>query len=523
MFSTNELLQLVFADEDDIYYCEDLTQPNLRQYLWRCLHERARCDAVYFLDADEKSRRFTVRSFGDRKGHDYTPKKGLFGGKANEQAAWIGAQLQRSAVFVCPLEDFCRVALSGDWEKGLREIASLKGRTGFFVLTAPPEAERSAPLLLKSPVFDWLGDSAVTDARQGGPRALYSAIRSGKGDACVFLNEFTTGRLRAVLLRTMLETKDRFLSTEELEQAAAYLRAYLRSPRMQREDPLFPRLSWPEAYLSFRELSLKLSDAGVWNSLLTRSRGTDWLRASQEAAEPPIRRDRSACAGRCIQKLHTVRDSLCRSAEAAEKLDGILCSLMTPQNRPENRQIAAAPEHLLPLLSSIRPEDGESCLRLLTALQQWAERLGTPEDSEQEKHVLTLLEHMQVLVELSDECYRMSQDLERMRGMDITLPTALAMRKQTEQQLAVGRKLCSRYQEMVSSERICLTLSSYNVDFERSVETLEQDVREFHESRESVSADEEPQEEQPKSEPDMDISTSGPIPKSMKNPLAPPH
>ena len=64
MFSSKELISFVFANENDIYYSEDLRKRNLNQYLWETLHENY--ETVYFLTAEDN--RFRVRTFGDLSG-----------------------------------------------------------------------------------------------------------------------------------------------------------------------------------------------------------------------------------------------------------------------------------------------------------------------------------------------------------------------------------------------------------------------------------------------------------------------
>ena len=189
MFSSEELISYVFANESDLYYGNDLLKLNLNQYLWKKLHKQY--ETVYFLRA--KDGLFQVRTFGDRKSDPEWKKTSLkLLGKsdAQKQGIWLQRQLemdQRCAI-VCPLEDFCTVMEEPVWEKKLREIAADGSRRGKIVLTVSETAERSSKYLLGSPVFDWLGEKAVTDARVGSLRPLYPQLKNRKGDDLVFLN-----------------------------------------------------------------------------------------------------------------------------------------------------------------------------------------------------------------------------------------------------------------------------------------------------------------------------------------------
>ena len=457
MFSSNELVQLVFANEDDVFCCEDLTKPYLRQYLWRQLHAQGHCGAVYLLCADEKGKRFTVRSFGDRRGQNYVPKKSLFG-KGNEQAVWIRTQLQRSAAFVCPLEDFCRVAESGDWEKGLRDIAESRDRRGFFVLTAPPEAERSAKLLLDSPVFDWIHDNAVLDARSLEPRELFRAVEQLKGaESCVFLNEFNERSLRELLRHAMLAKKDCFLSEAELDAAASYLDVYLRSVRLQCSEPLF-ELTMPAAYLRFRDLIDRLADDAVWERLMTRAQnGTS--DAVEEKSRFPLYCGRESVSGQCIRRLYALCRVLGPDTETARLLESTLHKLMAPDNRPENPTVAESMQTLSKLASAQRGRENVCTDRLLTAIGWCSRQLGAPSGSEAEKRAADLRDCLTQYVTVDVRRQSLEQALKRGSALPPVERELLEGRLQMAGEMAgqfaaIADQLCSPAHELALGDTL---------------------------------------------------------------------
>ena len=147
MFSSNDLVHLVFADETDTYYCGDLLKLDLHQYLWRKLHETY--PAVYFLSLSEGA--LSVKTYGDLKCKAYEPGRKFwklmgFESEMGELGKWIHKQLtsKRSepAAFVCSLEDFCKASKDPDWANALYDIAGERHRAGTFVLTVPVSVER---------------------------------------------------------------------------------------------------------------------------------------------------------------------------------------------------------------------------------------------------------------------------------------------------------------------------------------------------------------------------------------------
>lgn len=418
MFSSNELVNFVFADEDDTYYCEDLTQPNLHQYLWRCLHTEARCSAVYFLRADERGTRFTIRTFGDQDARQYVPETrwvfDLLGIGKNDQGEWMQKQLRirrKDAVaFVCSLKEFCSVAESGDWWNILKNIAEDRSRTGFFVLTVSPESEECAELLLKSPVFDWLEDNAVLDARHGEPKELFGVIRQRKGsDACIFLNHSIEASLRGLVWQAACAEGTRFISEEELDTAARYLSVYMNSLHEQYKQPLFVH-TMPAAYLQYHEIYNRLSEDTVWTRLLENSRKAE-LMADCEYETVQIYRSRNSTAGKCIPRLYAERKRLSADPETEECLNNAIMALMTPDNRPENPTVANALDSMSKLMRPSTAPDTACARRVLRAISWCCRQIGTPYGSPEEQRVTDLEKYTKGYTEMYAEWRRVEKAL----------------------------------------------------------------------------------------------------------------
>lgn len=430
MFVSNELVQLVFADESDTFYGEDLTELDLEQYLWLRLH-RSGYKAVYFLRQDaQRKDGFVVRSMsGDRKCRpfDADQQKGLkkfFGKQENELGKWMQAQLQDKndpAAFVCSMGDFCAVASRESWEPVLRGIAEDRKRRGILVLTAPAETADTAELLLGSPVFGLLKDSAILDARGERQQDLFGYLSRRKTrESCVFLNAFTDEGREGIegLVRNMELTRSGpVLTQEERAGAARYLSAYLSSPRMQKEDHLFD-YKYPGAYLPYRELHRFLSQEGKWNALLHRAKNAD--PDTLAGGKPPlVFRSRDGEVGDCIERVFSMRRSLVADPLVGEEWDRVLERLMSPDTGPENKTLSECMDRLTRRLATADRRDAESCRCILEVLRTFCRELCKPGLEEDPDRV-----NCYAALEKSAGLY--ADALTRLRDLDTTIHTLSA-------------------------------------------------------------------------------------------------
>ncbi len=125
MFPSQQLISYVFANPDDEYRCNDLLTLNLKQYLWKSLHQQYH--TVNFLNSRDDGT-FTVHTFGDRD----AVLPGAPKWKQSYQDAfssWLLGRLcqdqQNAAAIVCPLDVFCRVLSKAAWKPFLEALARL--------------------------------------------------------------------------------------------------------------------------------------------------------------------------------------------------------------------------------------------------------------------------------------------------------------------------------------------------------------------------------------------------------------
>ena len=494
MFSPNDLIHLVFADEADTYYCEDLLKPDLHQYLWLKLHEKY--SSVYFLTLAENT--FSVQTYGDLNCKPYEPPPKFLtwmgGSEMKDFGKWVLKQLTskrlESAAFVCSLEDFCQAAENRDWAGTLEGIAGEKARTGIFVLTVPVSVERSRPLLLHSRVFELLREKAVLDVRTGALREIYGSIKRNKGESCVFLNAFSWDRVYPILLHVMLEQPGRFLSQKDMEAVIGYLVRYLADLKLQRDQPLF-RTRMPSSDMQFRELYDELKDEKVWTRLVDRSlkeRSSADNRA--EHTEPAMgfhmTRDKSGYAGKCMTlRLPSGIQRLDPQGRAAGLLLDIQRELLAPKNRDENEMLAAKAAGFLAKLEAVPPDDPDTCKRILEAVHFCVTWMYVRE-SEEEKRVLEIVESLETYVKISDQYWlaRKNVDLYKLQNASGTI-TDIKI-QQAQKQLEAQEKILRTYQDLVSASSMELSILSFSDNITEQMEKLDRAVEKFRSARNTV-------------------------------------
>lgn len=511
MFSSKELISFVFANENDTYYGEDLLKLDLNQHLWERLH--GSYDAVYFLSAEGSS--FRVRSYGDLSCGKYTPEKKslfkLFGGSSEQQdqGEWILQQLRakpgKTAAFVCPLEDFCSVLSDDRWDSVLADIVAEKKRTGIFVLTASATAEQTAQLLLESPVFEKLRETAVTDLRGGALRELYGTLKKRKWDSCLFLNSFTWERVRALLLHLVMEYPERMESTSQLDVLTDYLYAWLRDPEAAGGELLSEQL--PAGYLTYGALYTQLRKEHTWHRLEKESQryaASDHRQMTRDSAvaDAVVLRDMNSYAGRCLklrlpgwiqadeEKAHQAR-SLLRSIQSAVR---------APKNRMENKQIAAAAGSILDLVDTVRRSDTDTLTQVLSALKFCVNHVYTEEKGKICEQVLEIIQKHRDTIHVSDQCFCLRQDLERAKafsGADKLTNYTLMQQQVQLEKLEQARKT---YTDLISARELGLNMPATSGSITDLMSNLEQEIRDFETRAQEPVCIPEPEPEIPKFE-----------------------
>lgn len=512
VFASTELISYVFANETDSYYGDDLIKRNLNQYLWSRLHQSY--DTVYFLSAGADG--FCIHTYGDQRRREFAPGKkklfGFLGGNSAESefGDWLQRQLRGkpgdTAAFVCPMEDFCGVLGTSAWEPVLAELAEMKNRTGIIVLTASATAEKTWNLLLESPVFEGLKETAVTDLRGGTMQKLYTALKKRKWDNCVFLNEFRWERLRAMLLHLVMEFPGRYESGAGLDAMTEYLYDYCRNPEFADGEGLFHR-EMPVEYLTYRNLYDRLREERVWMRFQAASEQYRQRERSQKAENTahirvPVLRDRNSYAGRCVRlRLPGWLTRREAAEEAVGLLAGIRDSVASPMNRGENPEIIAGAEVLLSRLEAVYPDDRDTYIWILDSLKFCVEHIYV-QSPEETQRVLEIMQKQSGLIDVCQQRFVLSRDVKLSSGIQGEGTLHSKALQQMEAKLYTLDQLRSKYIDLISAMKLNLKMPASEESIQSMLQELEQELRHIDQPAQEPAADPVP-EEQPR-EPDME-------------------
>lgn len=490
MFLSNDLIHLVFADETDTYYCNDLLKLNLHQYLWLKLHEKY--SAVYFLTPSENT--FSVKTYGDLRCAAYEPGRGLWTllraeSEMGKLLKWVHKQLtskrSEAAAFVCSLEDFCKTLEYQDAVSALEGIAREKDRTGILVLTVPVSVEKCRDLLLHSPIFEYLHENAVLDIRTGPLRDLYGAIRRSKGESCVFLNAFSQEHIYPVLLHAALEQRGRFLSQKDMETAAGYLVRYLASMELQRDYPLFESRA-PSFCMRFQDLYEQLKNDDVWKRLMDRCLKERDLTGNQTenteyATGFHIVWDNSHYAGKCmtLQIPGGIKRIDTEAERAADILLAIQRELLRPKNRDENSMLCAGATNFLNCLEGVSHDDLDTYKRVLKAVQFCVTWMYIQEQSEGEKLASQIVKSLETYITISNQCHQTRRKIKIGQESAPGTLTDMAI-QQAQDKLAAFERALRECQDLVRAFIVNLSMTSSSPDniMER-IEALKQEVEKY--------------------------------------------
>lgn len=290
MFSPNSMINLLFANPKDTYYAEGLVQFNdLNQYIWYLLHKHNRCDVAYFIDFDEAE--FKVSGFGKEEGFSPYSPGWITLNPANSLRRWIMDRLKdkkHRCTIVCSLKLFCSLykvdKKDGDKkteiDKSLANLISLSqdesDRNGFFLLTSSLYVEDSKDYLLDSQVFskhrvnnkslclcEGIAD-ICRDYKNCTYSNIYMTLSRNMKAACVFLNQFTTSSLTALIHHVCLR-ENISVDPEMAEDMITYLGKLLNGRPFLTGQVL--RDFFDEVPPDFKQLYTKLRNPASWEQV----------------------------------------------------------------------------------------------------------------------------------------------------------------------------------------------------------------------------------------------------------------
>ncbi len=513
MFSSKDLISFVFANENDTYYGDDLLKRDLNQYLWERLHENY--ESVYFLSAEDDS--FRVRSYGDLRCNEYTPKKkkifGLLGSSSDQSdlGNWIQRQLcaksDSTAAFVCSLDDFCSVLSDPKWYPTLESIAEDKKRTGIFVLTASATAEKSANMLLTSPVFEKLHETAITDLRDGAPRDLYGTLKKRKWDNCIFLNSFTWERVHDLLLHLVVEYPDRYESCEKLDTMSEYLYTYLRDPDFAREEFLFAE-EYGFGYPMYEELFTRLKNERNWKNFEKKVAAFEKSERKRQCTDlspndVAVLRSPNSYAGRCmiIRLPDWLNDNPQEAEKAQATLQSIYSEVIAPKSKVENPEIISFAEKLINRLDTVAVGDAESYNFVLSTLKFCVDHIYSPHNDEKTAGILSILQKKQDAIGIFDQHFMTQRNL---KLMQISVNEG-SIQSITLQQLNANFYILDqakkKFVDLIDSMELNLEMSAKSSSISEVLETLTLEIKNIEKNLADI----------PKNKPLSDVAVIEPL------------
>lgn len=484
MFSSNDLIQLVFANENDTYYSDSLLKLNLDQYLWFELHKQY--NTVYFISPDNGG---SIKTFGDisRKSFEEAAdgsgfKNWLFGKSSNDALGlWILKQLNlsqnESAAFVCSLIDFCEIFKDQSHKDELRKMASSSKRTGVIVLTVPANIEKSLRLFLESPVFDYLNETAITDLREGDLRDMFAAIFKAKCNSCYFTNEFTKEAAIGILTNIVIDDMSTCPSKGELCDAADYLVQYVNNAELHRIDKVL-KTSRPD--MPRREIYSQLKNDSIRKKLFEKSKlmhisgnicsyleKIGCKMVDTDRADIHIYRDPNSCAGKCIahRPPKNADAALTRGESISSILNEIVKEAGSPKNRLENSKLCDVTKKFLND-AELAAETGdlETYRRAIYAVRVCMQWLYVAPDTPDESGILSIAEKLRDLITRSSNCHALKRDLELGKfqmGSDGKFSSHVI--QQSRQKLFANEKLLNQYEDVVHASIIELSAQRHSV------------------------------------------------------------
>lgn len=399
-----DYIKLMFAREDDTYFCEDLLQLDLDAYLWRKLH-REGYDTVYFLE--EADNDFQVKTFGDKGADGYKGRRRLLGGKMDPFSEWMLEKLKKKTAIVCRLPDFCRVMEQKNRRGGMEALIALGDnpkRKGTLVLVASPVAEDTTGLLLSSPVFGKYDGRClckpITDVRGMSVTGLYERLDKDMQSSCESLSSFTWNRVDTLVRHVLMRYPERVRSEEKIKEISRFLTQYLNHPQLRRKFP-FPG-NVPGYAPNHQQIYQWLRDGAVWERL---ERYAGECEDVLEVTPTLVIRRADSFAGRCI-RMELPAKELETHEEAAKLLEELRGELASPKNRMENETVKICLEAFLTELVP-HPEDWDTIKRRLFAMRFCTRFLY---EDELPNGAATILDNLKHIVRLSSEHFQRKQN-----------------------------------------------------------------------------------------------------------------
>lgn len=490
MFSSDILLNYVFADENDTYYRDNLLKFTLDQLLWTKLKDNY--SEVLFLDSKDGNYRYWSFKQGEKRSD--IVKKSFLGVQGpnimmNQKKCvrWLVDSLseQSGIAIVCTLYDFCELCndLGKDfWGKLERN----RQRRGILVLKVPIVIEKSQTLFLTSRAFEVLDERAVLDLRTDNLLNMYDYLLQSKDKGCIFLNEFNYENIKGVLTHVMMHDPEKMISEEILEKCINYLVWYFSDSSSYQRHKLFRQRRMLEGFL-FRELYQELSNKTTWDNLIKYAIETKCEIVAYKKHVHMIR-DRDSYTGRCMR--YELPETACNlDIESADvSLAGMLYDirkkLIEPKNKEDNAVMVDYLGKFYMQLKSCEDRDIHSLRFILEAILYGVEHLSLSEYDELEKAKMVLEQYIKI-ISISGQYYQMEYRIQNSAGRQSTSKFFKMQMDQLYTTAENFRVMIEKLQEMLNSTKFDEYLKNMAKSLELEKNNLERSESEKDKQRDT--------------------------------------
>lgn len=492
MFSSNDLVHIVFENENDTYYNCGLMKPDLNEHLWFELHSQYSC--VYFLSPENGG---CVKTFGELCAKQYEgDTSGRFALKLTSKknhdplGMWMLKQMtakqSEAAAFICSLADFCSMFGSETHREALSAMAVAEKRTGIIVLTVPATVEKSRRLLLESPVFEYLNDKPIMAVRTGNLREMYSSVFKNKIYGCHFLNVITEKDALGLLTCIEIDNVHQCPPHSVLRSAAKYLSQYVINQELQAADAVLKHL---RQGTTRRELYEQLKDERVRNKLYEKAAemqsvggmheylkktGCEYVSSNSPAAR--ICRSPDSLAGKCLAL------NSGNTADIPEPCKAAVCRIVSelkteaikPKNHLENEKISEkALQFLRDAEDALACKDFETYRRALNAVRICTNWLYAAHGSQEEQNAQQLMDKLGTMIHLSENCFINLRNLEINRKIMVSGELGELAVTKLESKAMADQKVLLKYEDMVFAKMMSLSVQQLSdVSIYESMEEL---------------------------------------------------
>ncbi len=490
MFEANNLIHFVFANDNDLYYCQSFLKMNLEKRLWWEL-QQAGFKNIYYLNTSAKDflggseKDFEISTLGEPgaelpmtwlMGTTKSPNEKLF---RQSMRKWMQSQ----SAAVCSLEQFCEVMDNEyRYRKTWDELLDLQQmHRGVLILTVSPQSEK----LLESSRFlkfyhDSTSELQFLDVNSG--MSIRERIRYSKDNNCVLWNVFSEKEIQYFLQHVILQDPEKISDLAAIKELSGYLAMVLDSEAVLGDDIFTGR-----TITRYQDLFPVLADRKNWRRLNLNAQRTSLLRFYDSYQVPE----------ELVSAKVTVEGGKKITADIKASMEGLDLSECNTHIRAHISWL------LLILRKKEREKDWGSCERVLYSVRFCMQWILTERGSDEEAAILNIIEQLYQYIRLSEDYFLEEKNLAMVKlGNEHAI--AAKVRQQLVAKHSVSEQFLTRFEDLFLSSMLKLSMKHS----EDSVRQIAEEIERWKDEMERNRADLMQNAEYPSGIPDEKIVVS---------------